>query len=335
LHAATLTAPSLRAGLDRESAREVVPLLRRLLGAEGAVLGGRDGILAADRIECAHLLVLDAAVREAAQTGAVSRLPSRGVVVVPIRVQEAPAAALGAIGRHGSGALLRLMTEVAAMLAAQLELAELDRARRRAEQAELRFLEAQISPHFLYNTLGAAASFVSSDPGRAGEMLLSLADFLRYHAAGDGELVSLAEELRLVDAYLDLERARFGPRLAVDLHVAPGALGALLPALSVQPIVENAVRHGLEPAASGLLSITIAEQDGEAWVCVEDDGVGSEQLLMLDPPHSHERDRHHGVGLRNVDERLRATFGPDHGLRIETGPGRGTRVTIHVPVAAR
>ena len=140
----------------------------------------------------------------------------------------------------------------------------------------------------------------------------------------------MAEELRLVDTYLDLERARFGDRLSVTLRVAPEVLSVVLPSLILQPLAENAIRHGLEPAERpGTLSITIADADNEAVVSIEDDGVGA------DPAHlgrvldgSAQGD---GVGLHNVDERLRAVFGEEHGLAIETGIGAGTKVVLRIP----
>jgi two-component system LytT family sensor kinase len=208
-----------------------------------------------------------------------------------------------------------------------LELAELDRSRERAVQAELRFLRAQISPHFIYNALTAIESFVRSDPERARELLVSFADFTRYSFASHAQYTTLAEELRLVDIYLDLERARFGDRIDVTLRVAPEVLSVHVPSLVLQPVVENAIRHGLEPAGHGRLRIDLADADSEAYVTVEDDGAGAD-------PHQLRRALSgltESVGLRNVDERFRATFGAYHGLLVETAPGAGTRVSFSVP----
>ncbi len=352
LHTAGLAAPALRTGLTEDSARSAVPLLRGLLGTDGAVLAGRSGVIAADGIDDEHLHVLEPALAETLASGrsqvlcaeqlaciagpaagggagAGAGCPLQAGVVVPIVVEGAVVAVLATLCWTASAGLLRLAGEVARFVASQLELAELDRSRRRAELAELRYLRAQISPHFLYNALNAVESFVRTDPDRARDLLVGFADYIRYSFASHGQLVSLAEELRLVDTYLDLERARFGGRLTVNLRVAPGALSVTVPALVLQPIVENAVRHGLEPAGCGQLSITIAERHGEASVCVEDDGVGAEPAVlrnMLAGAGDHD-----GVGLHNVDERLRALFGDGHGLQIDTYPGRGTKVTMRIP----
>src|SRR5690606_9845672 len=118
-------------------------------------------------------------------------------------------------------------------------------------EAELRSLRAQISPHFIYNALTAIASFVHVDPERARDLVLEFADFTRYSFRRQGEFTTLAEELQSVHSYLTLERARFGVRLDVVLRIAPETPATVIPCLSVQPIVENAMRHGLEPGEGG------------------------------------------------------------------------------------
>src|SRR5439155_24690561 len=177
----------------------------------------------------------------------------------------------------------------------------------------LRFLRAQISPHFVYNALTAIESYVRSDSERARELLLGFADFIRYSFRSRGQYATLAEELRLVETYLELERARFGDRLSVTLRVAPEVLHVVVPCLVLQPLVENAVRHGLEhKGGGGRLTIDAVDADAEAVVTVEDDGVG------MDPDRLRrqlaDRSTGDGVGLRNVDERLRTVYGPEHGL---------------------
>ena len=113
-------------------------------------------------------------------------------------------------------------------------------------EAEVRALRAQISPHFIYNSLNAIASFINTDPARARELVVEFADFTRYSFRRHGDFTTLAEELRCIDRYLLLERARFGDRVQVSLRIAPEVLSTVIPFLSLQPLVENAVRHGLE-----------------------------------------------------------------------------------------
>ncbi len=203
-------------------------------------------------------------------------------------------------------------------------------------------LRAQISPHFIYNALNTVASFVRTDPARARELILEFADFTRYSFRSAGEFTLLADELRNIDRYLTLERARFGGEaLNVRLQIAPEVLNVVLPFLALQPLVENAVRHGISSKPEGgTVSIVAADEGPDCIISVEDDGVGMDPELLrsgsLDAIESGSggrpsaREAAH-VGLANVDDRLRAAFGNDYGLVVETAPGAGTKVSMRVP----
>ena len=249
-------------------------------------------------------------------------------MIVPIVVGDAVVGTLGAFGPEARPGLIRTADEVARWVSTQVELAELDQSKTRLAEAELRALRAQISPHFIYNALTAIASSVHTDPARARELLLDFADFTRYSFRKHGQFTTLAEELRSIDKYLVLERARFGERLQVTLQIAPEVLSVAVPVFVLQPLVENAVRHGLEnKAGPGHISIVAADAGPVCQISVEDDGVG------MDPQHARANlaGREGGIGLANVDERLRAVFGPDYGLLVETAPGAGTKVSLRIP----
>ena len=232
--------------------------------------------------------------------------------------------ALVAYATDTSAGLVRATEEVARWVSTQVDLAMLDRSRRRAMEAELRALRAQISPHFVYNSLAAIASFVRTDPERARELLLEFADFTRYAFRRGGEFTTLADELRNVERYLVLEQARFGDRLQIELVVAPEVLPVAVPFLAVQPLVENAVRHGLEgKAGTGKVTLVARDVGSEALISVEDDGVGSDpDLVRRALAGESEAD---SVGLGNVDARLRQVFGDGYGLVVETAPAPGPR----------
>ena len=343
LRTANLVAPELRSGLQQAGNSRVTGHLRSLLGTPGVVLADLAGVLASENVDEAHRRLLEGPVQEAIasaspQVLAASDLACRSGpacsyqagVVVPLAVDDAVVGALVALGSSAPAGLLRLCSEVAQFISTQLELAELDRSRRRAAQAELRFLRAQISPHFVYNAITAIESFVRTDPDRARDLLVQFADFIRYSFRGQDQFVTVAEELRLVDTYLELERARFGERLSVTLRVAPEVLSVRLPSLILQPLVENAVRHGIEPSETvGHLEISAEDAGADACICVEDDGAGA------DPERVRRvlagREDGDTVGLHNVDERLRTVFGEAYGLVVETAPGAGTKVSLRVP----
>jgi hypothetical protein len=226
-------------------------------------------------------------------------------------------------------AMVRAVQEVAVFASGQLDLAELDRTRARSAEAEVRVLRAQISPHFVYNSLTAIASFVRTDPDRARDLLLDFADFTRYSFRSHGRFTTLAEELHSIEQYLLLEQARFGDRLTVALRVDPEVVGVRIPFLCIQPLVENAVRHGFENAdGPGTITITARDRGADCLISIEDDGAGIDPAVvrrsLSGAPGDH-------VGLANVDERLRSTFGDDRGLVVETAPGAGTRITMRIP----
>ena len=256
--------------------------------------------------------------------------PIRGAVAVPVTEEDQVVGALVAYATDTSAGLVRATEEVARWVSTQVDLAVLDRSRRRAMEAELRALRAQISPHFVYNSLAAIASFVRTDPERARELLLEFADFTRYAFRRGGEFTTLADELRNVERYLVLEQARFGDRLQIELVVAPEVLPVAVPFLAVQPLVENAVRHGLEgKPGTGRVTLMARDVGSEALISVEDDGVGSDpDLVRRVLAGESEAD---SVGLGNVDARLRQVFGDGYGLVVETAPGAGTRVSFRVP----
>jgi two-component system LytT family sensor kinase len=226
--------------------------------------------------------------------------------------------------------LVRATEEVAQWVSGQLALAELDASRNQAIEAEIRALRAQISPHFVYNSLNAIASFVRTDPDRARELLLEFADFTRYSFRRHGEFTTLAEELRSIERYLLLEQARFGDRLQVTLNIAPAVVRCVVRFFVIPPVVYTGVRQGLEGAVGGgQLGIPAHDRGHECVVEVEDNGVGEDpekvrRVLAGDTTLD-------SVGLGNVDGRLRATFGDDYGLVVETAPGAGTKVEVRVP----
>ncbi len=342
LHTASLAAPPLRSGLTEASAVRAARHLRTLLGTSAVALSDGTRLLAWDGAGESHGVDVAAhasKVMESGRTEVIGRAhvacpdpdcPIRVGVVSPLVVDGRLVGALAAYGPATSAHLVRAANEVARWVSTQLELAELDASRTRLMEAEVRALRAQISPHFVYNSLTAIASFVRTDPERARELLTEFADFTRYSFRRHGEFTTLAEELRSIDRYLLLERARFGDRLQVTLQIAPEVLPVSLPFLCVQPLVENAVRHGLE-GRPGPGHVTILAQDvgSEAHISVEDDGAGIDpEIVRLTLAGEHEGD---SIGLGNVDERLRQVYGDEYGLVVETAPGAGTKVSLRVP----
>ncbi|MEU9032858.1 histidine kinase [Streptomyces sp. NPDC048383] len=341
LHTASLAAPPLRAGLTEDAARKAARRLRSLLGTEALCLTDRESVLAWDGPGADHherramdrvAQVLESGRSQSVRTDCERPdCPLKWAVFAPLTGEDGMLGALVAYGSRESAVLVRAATEVARWVSVQLELSELDRARTRLMEAEIKALRAQISPHFIFNSLAAIASFVRTDPERARELLLEFADFTRYSFRRHGDFTTLADELRSTEQYLALAGARFGDRLKVTLQVAPEVLPVALPFLCVQPLVENAVKHGLENT-TGECRIMIAARDAgsEAVLTIEDNGVGMDpdllrRILAGQCPGPV------GIGLPNVDERMRQVYGDDYGLVIETAVGAGMKITVRIP----
>lgn len=342
LHTAAQASPPLRAGLNATSAERSLKYLRALLGAPAVAMTDTSGLLAwegshnhhsrqpsiiaAGTLDNGRTVVVDGADIACAEPSCLVRQ----AIVAPLEVEEKVVGTLQVFTSLASAGLVRATGEVARWVSGQLELAELDASRTRLMEAEVRALRAQISPHFIYNSLTAIASFTRTDPDRARELLLDLAEFTRYSFRRHGEFTTLAEELRSIEAYLVIEKARFGDRMRVTLRVAPEVLPVVVPFLCLQPLVENAVQHGLEgKVEDGEITILAQDADHECLVTIEDNGVGE------DPERVRRALAGDGstdsVGLANVDERLRAAFGDDYGLLVETAEGAGTKVTVRLP----
>jgi two-component system LytT family sensor kinase len=332
LHTASLAAPALREGLTPDAAAAAARHLRTLLGSRGVALTDTERVLAAEGP--GSELLVPAHVESVLATGRSVVVPAAHAgprfVVAPLVVDDRVVGTLVAVTDDPTAVLTRATTEVARWVSSQIELAELDASRARLAEAEVRALRAQISPHFIYNALTAIASYVRTDPEHARELLIEFADFTRYSFRRHGDFTTLAEELRSIDRYLTLERARFGDRLQVTVRVAPEVLPVAVPYLCLQPLVENAVRHGLEGRAGpGRITILAEDAGADCTISVEDDGIGAdpEQIrrAMVGEGDSD------SIGVGNVDERLRHVFGDEYGLVVETAPGLGTKVSMRVP----
>ena len=207
-----------------------------------------------------------------------------------------------------------------------LRLQEAERRAREGElartQAELAALRAQINPHFLFNALNTIRYFVRTDPEEARQLLLRLSEVFQ-RVLHSGEFVSLADEIAYAEAYLALEQARMGERLRVEWIRPEGELLEVqVPALVLEPLVENAVVHGLAPKPEGgTLRVVVERWGGDLVIQVRDDGVG------FDP-----KSKDGGIALANIDERLRLLYGERRGLLIESEPGRGTRIELRLPL---
>jgi len=205
----------------------------------------------------------------------------------------------------------------------ELRGAELEK---RLAQARLQTLQMQLNPHFLFNSLHAISALVHKDADLADQMITRLSDLLRYALEStDAQEVPLRQELDFLRRYLEIEQTRFGDRLAVSLEIAPETLDALVPNLLLQPLVENAIRHGIEPHAKpGRIELRSRCESGQLKLEVRDNGVG------LSPDRKLEE----GVGLSNTRARLKQLYGDRHRFALCEDPGGGLAVCLELPFHA-
>jgi two-component system, LytTR family, sensor kinase len=195
-------------------------------------------------------------------------------------------------------------------------------------RARMDALQRQINPHFLFNTLNSIASLVRFRPELAREMIVKLANILRLLLKDHTAFVPLRDELAFTDDYLAIEVVRFGEKLHVAKEIDPETLDLVVPSMVLQPLIENAIKHGLEPRISGgTVTLRSAMHDGRLRIEIEDDGIG---MHADNPPQSTNGT---GIGIRNVRERLEVLYGDAAGFDIVSRPGRGTRITLDLPLA--
>jgi two-component system, LytTR family, sensor kinase len=248
--------------------------------------------------------------------------------VVPLRFSQGDVR-FALLGRRRGGRRylsedLSFLGRLAAGVTDQVERLRAVEMQRLVSQAELQALQSQINPHFLFNALNTLYGIIPRESAGARRTVLNLADIFRYFLQPDKTYIPLEQELKIIHAYLDIERLRLGPRLETRIDVDEAALPVLIPILSIQPLVENAIKHGVSAQAEpGTLSLQVRRSSDHITVSVEDTGPG-----MREPSSSGSGAK---VGLANVSRRLELCYGPSTSLKISSSSS-GTKVEFIVPL---
>lgn len=229
---------------------------------------------------------------------------------------------------------IELIAGLSSLLSNQLEIAETDRAYQLAKEAEIKALQAQISPHFLFNSMNIIVSLIRTDPDQARKLLTSLSYFLRQNVTGTtASQISLEQELSHVKAYLEIIEARFVDRLTILYDVDDNLLAEKIPPFTLQPIVENAIHHGInDMEKNSIIKMTVHNVGAEIEIRVEDNGKGitPERIAILGLAQI-ESETGTGVGLFNVNRRLMMTFGDQAALSIKSERNQGTIISFRIP----
>lgn len=348
LNITNLILPHLRQGLNENSAGKIAEIILDTLGVAAVAITDRRKILAHVGIGSDHHLaghsLLTRATLNAIKTGEIQIANKReeigcsnpkcklsSAVIVPLIKRDEVIGTLK-LYHDRENSITSVNLEVARGLAhifsTQLEIVELETLARLKTEAELKSLQAQIHPHFIFNALNTIISLIRIDPQKAKDLLLNLATFLRYSLKREKE-IPLREELSYVEAYLSIEQARYRDKLTVTYNIDPKVdLDIPIPPFTIQPLVENAIKHGLKPKLeAGEILIKIFDYGDSTVISVEDNGVGINYS-------GYSGQKGSGLGLYLVNERLRRFYGEESALNIESSPQSGTKVTFKIPKRA-
>jgi LytS/YehU family sensor histidine kinase len=343
-------ADAVRDGLTLESARRTVELLRPLLEGDAVAITDRSSMLAyvgPGRDHHGEGTPLWSSARDevfaTGETVTVSgdlgcpepTCPLRSATIAPLRVRDATIGTVTVYRTTAAPPDRELVTSVASILSLTLDLADLQAEARRSADARLEALRAQINPHFLFNTINTIASRIRTDPEEARQLLVRFAEFFRYAVRQHGQTAEFAREYAFVRTYLTLEQARFGDRLQLELDVDPQVLGVEVPVLVIQPLVENAVKHGVAAKVGRGRVVLRARVDPLARiveVTVRDDGVGMAPDVLERTLQGASAGEDGGVGLANILERLELLYGDRHEVSVRSAPGEGTTVRLRLPM---
>ena len=369
LRVANNTLTHLRGGLTAENAQALCALLlpetsaravavtdtKEVLAYEGELMtryvpGSKNGRPTIEVLESCRMETFDSVDLEGGPGAVLRARPAStgGVgIIVPLLVQER---AVGTIKFYYRRDLdidrtqLAIAEGLGTLLSTQLSSYELDRQAELTARAEIKALQAQINPHFLFNALNTIASFTRTDPTKARDLLREFSLFYRRTLENsEKSLIPLSQELEQTRRYLRIEKARFGEdRIVESEHVEPGCEVLPVPSFLVQPIVENAVRHAMRDEGALHVDVQVASDGDDILIAVADDGLGmtkdvADRLLASasEPrPSSGASSRGTGMALRNVAERVERFFGVGSGVEIVSKPDEGTCVTLRL-VGAR
>lgn len=261
------------------------------------------------------------------------------IFLLPLNDGQKVVAALGFIQSKRqafSSSDQNLATGLSLIFSSELTRSKLEEQRIILEGAKFKLLQAQINPHFLFNSLNTIAWMTGKDPEKAEELIIHLSNFMRQSFDQKGDFVTLRKEIDYLKSYLFIEKARFMEKLKVNYNIDEGALSYYIPPFLIQPLVENSIKHGISKKKDGgTINVRVYDEEDRIKVTVEDDGEGCspERLneILNTPPIEKEGGPRRGIGVFNVKERVNALFGQQAKFMMESKPGEGTKVSFYLP----
>lgn len=332
--------------INAKAMEEVCQIIRRHIGAAAVAMTEGDTLLAYDGLDkekhaLGSILSPDETVRAVTgkqivlcnQYGVKRSGPFQSVIVIPLKVHEKVMGTLHIYYtcNHGITYSTQVLAEgLCQLMSTQMEVAELHALEEMAYRSERKALQAQIAPHFLFNSLHAIASLIRIQPDKARELIANLASYLRFNIELNQDCIGIEQELKQVDDFIAIEKARFGDKIHVVYDIDDVAVS--IPSLSLEPLVENAIVHGiLKQPKGGTVVISVKDKGDAVQISVADTGVGIDPDVVAQIMQGKGGDGHH-IGLYNVDQRLRHMYG--QGLTIERLQP-GTKITFSVTMKRR
>ncbi len=352
LRIADKTLAYLRNGLNYNSAKEVCQIIQREINSSAVAISNTKEILAhigeGDEHHHSNEPIKHKAILKAISKNMIivaneqttacqnKHCPLHAAIIAPLKQRGKTIGSLVFYYRSEkeiTNVDMELISGLSSMMSTQLEIADADRAYQLAKEAEIKALQAQISPHFLFNTLNTTISLIRINPTKARKLLVSLAHYLRQNLSVTTQtLTMLEQELNHVKAYLSIEEARFISKLEIIYDIDERVFSKEIPPLILQPLVENAIKHGFKNKETDCVIKIAIKQDGDTThISVEDNGEGmiQERAEQIDMPHS-DSERGSGLALYNVNRRLTMMFGDNAGLRIMSEPNKGTKISFSI-----
>jgi two-component system LytT family sensor kinase len=342
LEIANKTLPFFKKG---ESLDEICKILLESLKAEIVVITNKESIIAssskASNLFLKHQEIQSNATKKVLTSGEIlifdrnsgfndfsySEEIIRSCIITPLFQDEKVSGTLKIYFKNNEKIAARkkyLAIGLSQLISTQLEISKIENLKAMARDAELKALQNQINPHFLFNALNTTASFVRFNPSRAREIIIDLSTYLRHNLENSTKLVPLKKELEQVKAYINIEKARFQNRFEVIYDFDENLDDVRIPSLTIQPLVENSIKHGiLKQRESGIVKITIKKEATKYLISIEDNGIGIDENIISNLNKKIEKN----IGLKNVHNRLKLLYGK--GLVIERLK-KGTKISFYI-----
>lgn len=336
LNIAKRTIGHMRKGLDKETAKNVAKIIGEISNIKGVFIGDKKGLLtySGERInenELKQNLEIYYKYPDYSVIKLLSSSKPVYFVCVPFLVSNVEfEGVLGLKVKSEKNIDLyfwEFAKELSDLLSTQMELCKLNKLAEEASVAEFRALRAQIEPHFLFNALNTISSFCRTNPIRARELIINLSNYFRKTLKREEDFVPLKDEIEFLQSYLSIEKARFGERLKLAIDIPEDMMNIKMPVFILQPIIENSIKHGILPKPEGgSVFVKASYTQDEVMFLIEDTGVGMDKERLAEIITKWP-----GIGLKNVNERLKLLYGEGYELDIVTAKGYGTKVSFLIP----